>query len=53
MDMLQLEVAKAKVREDIKADLEQRKEGIKQIGEEVGGRHPLCLAHVACHALHD
>jgi hypothetical protein len=34
--MIQVEVAKAKVKEDILADLEDRKEGLRKIGEEVG-----------------
>lgn len=35
VDMIQVEVAKAKVKEDIMADLETRKEGLRKIGEEV------------------
>lgn len=35
VDILNLEVAKAKVREDISKDLEQRKESLRKIGEEV------------------
>jgi hypothetical protein len=36
VDMIQVEMAKAKVKEDILADLENRKEGLRKIGDEVG-----------------
>lgn len=36
IDILNVEIAKAKVKEDIEADLEKRKESLRQIQQEVG-----------------
>ncbi len=44
IDMLQLEVAKAKVKEDIREDIEKRKESMRQIGREVRRACRACRA---------